>query len=53
LAPTLPRPSGEREGVRGRSAEAVAIAYFALGKLKSAPDLMPAGQRVVTVLRRV
>ena len=27
--------------------------YFTLGKLNSAPPLMPAGQRVVTVLRRV
>ena len=29
------------------------ISYFLLGKLNSAPHLMPAGQRVVTVLRRV
>ena len=27
--------------------------YFTLGKLNSAPPLMPAGQRVVTVLSRV
>jgi hypothetical protein len=29
------------------------IPYFTLGKLNSAPPLMPAGQRVVTVLSRV
>ncbi|MDB5562645.1 MAG: hypothetical protein JWN11_2063, partial [Hyphomicrobiales bacterium] len=49
-----PRPSGERAGVRGPSAQELGIiAYFMLGNVNSAPDLIPAGQRVVTVFSLV
>ena len=38
---------------RERTKPPASPAYFRLGKLNSAPLRMPAGQRAVTVLRRV
>src|SRR5690606_27984658 len=53
--PNVPSPLwGEGQGEGSDAGESTDhLCYFTLGKLNSAPPLMPAGQRVVTVLSRV
>lgn len=50
---TLPLAGRVGEGVGETGSSLTICPYFKLGKVNSAPPLMPAGQREVTVLRRV
>ena len=51
--PSSPLPLAGEGGEQSEPGEGLSMRYFVLGKLNSAPALIPAGQRVVTVLTRV